>query len=388
MNLSQQAREKLNMNLPLMSIAFELSDKKWKLQFEHRGRVRVVDLRAGDLQLLDEAIDAALKKIGLDRNCQIVTCYEAGRDAFWIHRCLTARGFVSLIIDSSSIEVPRRHRRKKTDRVDVGKLSALLKRWLGGEEGMWSLVHPPSEEDEDERRPHRELERLKKERTAHVNRLKSLLVAQGARLGGEKFEEARPEVTPEFLEDLNRTRDWSGKELGSYLITELTREFQRWKLVAEQIVALEKEQLQRIKKQADKAASQAASLMELKGVGPVCATILAYEFFGWREFENRRQVASLAGLAPTPYASGDSEREQGISKAGNRRVRRIMIEISWLWLRYQPNSEITLWFNERFSGGKRGRRIGIVGVARRLLVDFWRYLDRGVVPEGAVFKKA
>ncbi len=326
---------------------------------------------------LNEQIRLAREKLKLSEICQIRSCYEAGRDGFWIHRALEEQGIANVVVDSASIEVNRRKRRAKTDSVDVKSLLRLLLRYWNGERGVVSVVRVPTLEEEDQRRLNRERERLVKERGSHSARLKSLLVAHGIRL----------EVRSDFLRRLETAKGGMGYELGTDLKAEIRREFERYQLVFQQIKALESEQKLRSEEEETKAMKQVNGLRRLKGVGWQSSWILVMEFFSWREFQNQRELGACAGLTPTPYSSGDSEREQGISKAGNRRIRSLMVELSWLWLRYQPNSALSRWFQERFGGGgKRMRRIGIVAMARKLLIALWRYTRDGVIPEGAIMK--
>jgi len=361
-------------------MALELSNKKWKLGFSNGEKNRHTTIVAGDWIDLHKQMDLAKQKLRLQEDCRIVSCYEAGRDGFWIHRGLEAEGIENHVVDSSSIEVNRRKRRAKTDKVDVKALLRLLQRYWHGDREAMSVVRVPTVEEEDQRRLHRERIRLIKERGGHSARIKSLLVAHGIRL----------EIRTDFLERLEAAKGGStGYELGSDLKAELRREYERYRMVHQQIKALEGEQQLRAEEEETEAMKQINQLLKLKGVGWQSSWILVMEFFSWRDFRNQRQLGACAGLTPTPYASGDSEREQGISKAGNRRVRSLMIELSWLWLRYQPNSTLTQWFQQRFAGGgKRMRRIGIVAMARKLLIALWRYVKEGLVPEGAVFKVA
>ena len=271
----------------------------------------------------------------------------------------------------------RRKRRAKTDKVDVKALLRLLQRYLNRERKAVSVVQVPTLDEEDQRRFNRERERLIKEHSAHIARIKSLLIQHGVRTPiDRKF--------PEWLEAT--PRDGLGNELGPNLKTELVREYERLQLVKRQIKELHQEQKRRIEEEKTKAMEQIITLMRLRGVGPQSSWILVMEFFVWRKFKNRRELAACAGLTPTPYDSGSSQREQGISKAGSRRVRSLMVELAWLWLRYQPNSKLSRWFHSRFGVGKRFRRVGIVALARKLLIALWRYLEKGVVPEGAVLK--
>jgi transposase len=326
---------------------------------------------------LGEAVAKAKARFGMPGGVPIVSCYEAGRDGFWLHRYLLHCGVANVVVDASSIEVNRRARRAKTDRVDVEQLLRLLIRYHHGEKRVWSVVHVPSVEEEDARRLHRELERLKKERTGHRNRIQALLVSQGVRL----------QPRHDLLERLEAARLWDGSALPPDLQAEVRREDARLRLVDEQIRALEAEQVRRLEEAVTPGHQQIAHLMHLRGIGLTSAWVFIMEYFGWRQFHNRKEVAALAGLTPMPYASGDSSRDQGISKAGNRRIRTLMIQIAWGWLRYQPHSALSLWFNTRFAlGGKRMRRIGIVALARRLLIALWRYVQSGAIPEGASLK--
>jgi len=361
-------------------MALELSNKKWKLGFSNGEKNRLTTIAAGDWIDLHKQMDLAKQKLRLPEDCRIVSCYEAGRDGFWIHRGLEAEGIENHVVDSSSIEVNRRKRRAKTDKVDVKALLRLLQRYWHGDRETMSVVRVPTIEEEDQRRLHRERTRLIKERGGHSARIKSLLVAHGIRL----------EIRSDFLQQLESSRGGSTDyELGADLKAEIRREYERYRMVHLQIKALEGEQQLRAGEEETGAMQQVNQLLKLKGVGWQSSWILVMEFFSWRDFRNQRQLGACAGLTPTPYASGDSEREQGISKAGNRQVRSLMIELSWLWLRYQPNSTLTQWFQQRFAGGgKRMRRIGIVAMARKLLIALWRYVKEGVVPEGAVFKAA
>ena len=364
----------------VLYMAMELSDKHWKLVFSDGGEKRRHEtMEAGHRIELVEAMKKAKEKFGLSHDAKVVSCYEAGRDGFWLHRYLVSLGIENQVVDSSSIETNRRKRRVRTDRIDGVKLLTMLMRYWGGERGLWSVMRVPSVEDEEGRRLHRELASLQKERTRHRNRIRGLLVAQGLRL----------EPNSDFLKRLEALTLWDGTPLPTELKDELEREPQRLRLVEEQRRALEGTRKRRLG-QADTARLQrVVQLMGLRAIGPSCAWLLVMEFFAWRGFRNRRELGACAGLTGTPYDSGGSRRDQGISKAGNRRVRTMMIEIAWLWLRYQPNSKLSRWFCERFAGGgARMRRVGIVALARRLLVALWRYLEEGVLPEGAELKAA
>ena len=280
-----------------------------------------------------------------------------------------------LVVDSSSIEVNRKARRLKTDRLDAGKLWAMLVRyWVNGEKKMWIVLHVPSEEQEMGRRWHRGLERLKSERTGHLCRIKSLLVTLGIRVTGVR-------KVP-----LMAVVDWKGRHLPEELREELAMEYERLDLVQTQIEQLEQRQKQQMKRPGNEAQEVAVKLEKLRGLGGDTGWRLGHEFF-WRQVENWRQVGSAAGLTGCAYSSGESFQEQGISKSGNARVRVLMVETAWRWLQFQPTSALSIWFENRFGAGTgRMRRIGIVALARKLLVAFWKYVKYDEVPQGAVLK--
>jgi len=365
-------------NSAVLFVAFELSASSWKLAVGIGGkRVREVKLEAGDLEGLAEELVAAKKRFGLAEDAQVVSCYEAGRDGFWLHRYLTGLGIRNVVVDSSSIEVDRRARRAKTDRLDARRLLGMLARYYGGDEDVWSVVRVPTVGDEDRRRAHREIERLKSEKTGHTNRIRGLLSLHGVRLGA---------ITDSLAALLDSTRLYDGSALPAELRAELVREHERLVLVRRQLREMEQTRLARVKEQAP-CDGKVSSLMKLKGVGINCAWVLGHELFGWRKFQNRRQIAGCVGLTPTPFQSGDSSRDQGISKSGNPRVRTLLIEIAWGWLRWQPATALSKWFMTKFGAGPgRMRRIGIVALARRLLIALWRFVEQGIVPEGAVLK--
>ena len=360
-------------------MAMELSQKEWKLGFSvGPGQApRLRNMPGRNLEVLKDEIRLARERFGLGKGVEVESCYEAGRDGFWLHRFLETQGVRNLVVDSASIEVSRRFRRVKTDRMDVGKLLGMLMRYDLGERKVWSVVHVPSEKAEDERQLHREMLRLKKERTRHINRMKGLLASQGVVL----------EIGPEFMEALDEIRLWDGSGLPGRLRKRLEREYERMRLLKQPIGDLEKEREEVLCSSQEAAVEQIRQLLRLKGIGVNSAWLDVREFFAWRGFRNRREVGALAGLTPTPYQSGESSKECGISKAGNRPVRGMAIEIAWAWLRYQPESALSLWYNRRFAeGSSRVRRIGIVALARKLLIELWKYLETGAVPEGAYLK--
>jgi transposase len=359
-------------------VAMELSNSKWLMAFSNGEKLRRKSIEARDRARFMQEVKLAKEKLGLDSAAPVLCCYEAGRDGFWIYRWLKQVGLECLVIDPASIEVNRRKRRAKTDRLDAEAMVRLLGRYAGGETRIWAVVRVPSEEQEDGLRLHRELERLKKERTGHLNRIKALFILHGIKLSG---------TLTKLSKTLDSVQCWNKKPLAEEMKEEVRRELERLRLVGDQIKLLEQSKAESLKNPRTNAEHQARDLMRLHGVGEVSAWVLSKEFFGWREFKNRREVASLAGLTPTPYNSGGSSVEQGISKAGNRRIRRVMIELAWSWLRFQPDSALTNWFVGRYAkGGKRSRRIGIVAVARKLLVALWKYVEFGEVPAGAIVR--
>lgn len=365
---------------PVLFVALELSAKKWKVgtTVGLGQKPRETSIESVEFESLLEEIDKAKERFGLSSDVRVVCCYEAGRDGFWIHRWLTSQGIENIVVDPASVAVDRRKKRAKTDRLDLGMLLRCLIRWCGGEPKVWSVVQVPSVKDEDDRHLHRELESLKGERTRHSNRIRGLLISHGLKIP----------IRKNFVELLHECRMWDGSPLPPFLLSRLEREYQRLALVTDQILHLVKKRRQMLKTPQDTKLEMIHQMMRLRGVAFNSSWLFVMEFFGWRQFENRRQVGSLAGLTPTPFDSGSMDREQGIDKAGNPRVRKMMIEIAWCWLRFQPQSELSLWFHQKVgNGGKRARRIGIVALARRLLVALWRYVDQGVVPAGAILSK-
>lgn len=348
-------------------VSFELADKKWRIAASDGGtRVSSYAVSAGDGTAVLAVIERARSRFGLPQDAAVLSCYEAGRDGFWLHRFLVANGIDNHVVDAASIEVDRRQRRAKTDRLDNAKLLSKLIHYAAGDRKVWSVLRVPSEAEEDARRPHRERERLLKERGAHVSRMKSLLVLHNVRLkrvGGRAWKDE--------LEAL---------ALPAALRAELEREAERLALVDRQLKQLEA---------AAPSCEKQRCLQRVRGVGPVGSWVLARELFTWRQFNNRRELAGSVGLGGSPYSSGDVQRDQGISKAGNRRVRTLMVELAWSWLRFQPESALAKWYFERFGkAGGRSRRIGIVALARRLLIALWRYVEHGVIPQGAKLKAA
>jgi transposase len=280
-------------------------------------------------------------------------------------------------VDSASIEVNRRAKQAKTDRLDLGKLLTMLMRYEAGEKKVWHVVNVPSSGVEDNRHLHRELADLKEQRTQHTNRIKGYLANQGICL----------EVGNDFPALLEQQRLWNGETLPAGLKARLLCEFQRFQLVQQQIKILEAERREAVQHSTQPEAEQVRRLLRLRGMGINAAWLYEMEFFSWRAFRNGREVGALAGLTPMPHKSGDEDHELGISKVGNRHIRAMAIEIAWVWLRYQPNSELSRWYQRRFgTGSKRLHKIGIVALARKLLIAIWRYLEFGTLPAGAVLK--
>ncbi len=361
--------------------ALELSKNSWLLAIQAPGRDNpsLHPIRGGDTSGLMVKLDAARDRLAKvsGQVPKVIVCYEAGYDGFWLARFLEQRGIECRVMEPASLQVNRKARRVKTDRVDVEQQLHTLIAWCRGERHVCSMVMIPSVEAEDLRRSHRERDRLIRERTAHINRIKGLLFGQGIR--GINVKRHYKTMTPADLV----TGD--GRPLPERLGREIVREIARLALVQEQLVEVERER--------DLAPTPCVAterkrhlLLRLNGIGEVSAPVLAREVY-YREFANRRQVGSYLGMTPSAYDSGESRRSQGISKAGNSLVRGVMIQVAWLWIKHQPETELTKWFHRRTKDqSKRVRRIMIVGLARKLAIALWRYLETGLIPEGAVLK--
>jgi transposase len=372
-------KDQYTANQPHLYMAFELSQTQWLLGFTvgfgQRPRMRSIPAR--DLMALQTEIQLAKSRFGLPQDAHAVSCYEAGRDGFWLHRFLLSIGVANQVVDSASIEVNRRAKQAKTDHLDLGKLLTMLMRYHAGEKRVWSVVNVPSVSVEDHRHLHRELADLKAQRTQHTNRIKGYLANQGICLL----------VRESFPQELKELRLWNGDPLPPGLQARLLFEFERWQLVGKQIKALEVERLEALRYTSQPDVEQVRQLLRLRGIGINCAWLYVMEFFSWRAFHNRREVGALAGLTPLPHQSGEEAHELGISKVGNRHIRAMAIEIAWIWLRYQPDSQLSRWYQRRFGkGSKRLHKIGIVALARKLLIEIWRYLEFGTIPPGAVLK--
>jgi transposase len=363
----------------ILYMAFELGRKKWKLGFStglgQKARQRTVT--AADMPAVLAEIERARQRFRMRDATRVVSCYEAGPDGFWLHRYLRAHAVENVVVDSASIEVNRRQRRAKSDGLDVQALVTLLIRHTMGEQRVWSVVRIPPPEIEDARQVHRELATLTEERTRIRNRVRGLLAVQG--LSVQRWSKLR--------EELETMRVWDGRALGPQLRRRLEREVERLAVVGRQMRTLEQAMAAELRAAAATGTPTAMMqrLVELRSLGPQGARVLVLELFGWRGFRNRREVGVAMGLTPTPYQSGESCHEQGISKAGNKWVRRVAIQIAWSWVRWQPDSELTRWFTRRFAaGGRRQRRVGIVALARKLMIALWRYVNSGVLPAGAI----
>ena len=360
-------------------LGFELSRKKWKLGFNDgkNPNWREVTIDAQDLGRLEREVEKAKQKYGLAATVEVKSCYEAGREGFWLHRWLLEKGIDNVVVDAASIEVNRRSRRAKTDRLDVGKLLDQLIGYWGGNRRKLTVVNVPSAEAEDARQLHRDMENLKHEQTQHRTRIESLLFTQGVDMS----------ISRKFLERLDQIQIWNLDSIPPELKARLVREYQRLQLVEVQLAELKKQQREQLRTVATPSMEKVKLLQTLCGIAMNSSWLFVMEFFGWRHFGNRRQVGAAMGATPVPYQSGDSHREQGISRSGNRRVRSMGVEIAWCWLRFQPDSDLSRWYQRRFGhGSKRLRRIGIVALARRLMIDLWRYLETGTVPKGAKLK--
>lgn len=381
-------------------VTLELSQARWLVAVhapEEGDKISRHEIGGGDSAALIALVDKVHARVAerLGREVRIVSCYEAGYDGFWLHRVLRAHGIENQVMDPASLPVNRKPRRAKTDRIDVASLLRTLMAWHRGEPRVCSMVRVPSPEQEDQRRRARERGRLVSERAGHLNRIRGLLMAQGIRT----FKPLRRD----WESRLTGLRTGDGRPLPPHLKAELARICQRLWQVQTMIVTLDREA--RAERQAAQEAVQdaaeaqttacageaaaprgrtAALLTRLKGVGPVSADTLSAEVF-FRNFQNRKELAGYVGLTSSPFQSGASAVDQGLSRAGNRRARTVMVELAWLWLRFQPDSTLSRWFHARV-GDARGRlrRIMIVALARKLLVALWRYVTTGLVPEGAV----
>jgi transposase len=361
-------------------MALELGARQWQVAMTTGDgqRLQRRTLAAAEWRQLPAEIAVAKGRLGVAADAPVWSCYEAGPDGFWVHRYLTTLGVQNLVVDSSSIEVPRRARRAKTDRLDAQKLMRLLLRWLSGDRDALRAVRVPPVPDEHRRQWARELLALRRDRTRVTNRIGSLLATQGVRL----------KVRKDFPTRLAHLCDWQGQPLAGALQARLAREWEKVALLTAQIDAVRHARRAVLPQGSEAAIARVRQLLALRGVGENGAWLLGLELFApWRQLRNRRQVGGLTGLVGTPYRSGATDHDQGISHAGNAAVRAIAIELAWCWLQYQPRSALTRWYRARFArGGRAAQKIGIVALARRLVIALWRYVEFGVLPEGALLK--
>lgn len=360
-------------------VSFELSNRQWKLTCttglgDARYR-RTVAAWAFDQVL--QAIAAAKRRFQLGADAPVHSCYEAGRDGFALHRFLVAHGVANGVIDPASLRVDRRKRRVKTDRVDGDGLLVALLHWVAGDRDALRMVRVPSRVDEAARAISREMAALRSECTRYTNQIQSLLQTHGIQLA----------LRRDFLTQLTRARDWAGEPLAPCVQARLERMWRRRALGLEQLHTLERTTQAAIAADTLPGAAQVRQLQTLRGLALRGSLPLVHELFGWRAFRNRREVGGYLGLGGTPFQSGDHAHDQGIGKNGNRHARRVLIPLAWGWVRFQPKSALTQWFEARFArGGPAQRRRGIVALARRLAIALWRYVTDGTLPAGAVLK--
>lgn len=376
----------VRIDLAAIFVSLELSQSRWlvtSLSPGNGSRMSQCTLVAGDvaslLKRLNDLRRQARDRVG--REFPVITIQEAGLDGFWLHRVLLSEGIESHVVDPASVAVSRRRRRAKTDKIDGEALVRTLLAYKRGEPRVCAMVIVPSPDDEDARRLVRERRSLIRERIGHVNRIKGLLYCQGIK-GYEPVRRDRREK----LESLT-TGD--GRPLPRHLKAQISRELDRLELVLKQIAAVEEARSDMLTTAGPAHSSQSpgpAMLLALKGIGDEAAAVLWTEGLS-RHFDNRRQVAAYAGLAPTPWQSGQINREQGVSKAGNPRLRTALIQIAWLWIRHQPGSALTRWFKDRvLQNGGRLKKPTIVALARKLIVALWKFVSAGVVIEGAIMQ--
>lgn len=374
------AQTTIRTDLGAIFVSLELSRTSWLLTSLSPGdgeRMSKHALRSGDVAGLRARFSQLKEKVQIrtGQAFPVIVIQEAGLDGFWIHRLLQGEGIESHVVDPASIATSRRRRRAKTDKIDGQALVRALLAYKRGEPRVCAMVRAPTPQEEDRRRICRERKTLTAERVKHVNRIKGLLFAQGI-----TDYEPLPRNRRERLEEL-RTGD--GRPLPPHLKAQIGRELDRLELALQQIKSVETERDAVLSPSDEGTPAPGAMLKRLKGIGPEFAGVLWSEGL-FRSFSNRRQVAAYAGLAPTPWQSGSVTHEQGVSKAGNPRLRTTMIQLAWLWVRHQPHSILTQWFHQRAQlNGGRIRKVLIVALARKLLIAFWKYVTAGIVPEGA-----
>ena len=369
---------RVSVSEPTVYVSFELGARQWKLGLTAGFGIEpwVQTVGARDWPAVHRVLQRARARFGVPPTARVVSCYEAGRDGFWIHRALLAQGVMNRVVDSASIEVNRRSRRTKTDRIDARKLVQMLVRACLGEAGVWREVHVPPMDAEAARHVSRERSELVAEQTRVTNQVQSVLTTYGA--GLPKHRKGAWWKT---------VRDWSGAALPAEVQARVARLEKRRAFVASQLTEVEATQHQR--REAASPDGALRQLVRLKGIATTSALVLLDEGLVWRAFRNRHQVGGFVGFRPVPYTSGEQVRDQGIDRAGNRRLRAVSIQLAWNWVRWQPGSVLTCWYTRCFARrGARSRRVGIVALARKLLIALWRYTTAGIVPEGAVMKTA
>lgn len=377
--MSSVATREKSPQAQVLYVSLELGERKWKIACTPAAgqapRLRQLDAR--DLAQLWVEIEKAKARFDVADDAPVYTCYEAGRDGFWLHRALSVRGIHNTVVESASIEVDRRARRMKTDSLDAAKLVTMLIRHHGDEKRVWRTVRVPTQAEEDQRQLHRELAVLKRDRTALVCRVKGLLALHGVS-GGPRA------MVPEQIGAL---RIWNGEPLPKGLAERLKRECTRVDVIDKHIRVLERKRKHVLKHEGSHAFALIRKLMKLRGIGVESSWIYVMELFAWRELKTVGQVGALSGLTPAAYQSGDMKHELGITKAGNQHVRGIAVEIAWGWLQFQPQSELSRWYQRKFAtAGSAARRKGIVALARKLLVALWKYAEHDELPAGAVLK--
>jgi transposase len=372
-------RPEMSVDDPILYVALELSKKEWKLAmtsgFGVQPMLRTVP--AGELEAVRRAVEAGRQRFGVPATARVVSCYEAGRDGFWIHRALATVGITNRVVDSSSIEVNRRARRTKTDRLDALKLVTMLVRVGQGERRVWSEVRVPDVAVEAARHRSRERTALRQEQTRVRNQIGSWLATCGCHVSARRRRQAGWWTA---------VSDWAQMALPAPVQARIARAEARLALLAAQVTALEA--AQEAETRASEPTSPRHRLTQLRGVGTTSAATLLEEGLAWRDLRNRRQVGGVLGFAPAHYSSGEIARDQGIRRAGNKRLQSVMVQLAWGWLQWQPASALSQWYRERFDRGKRARKVGIVALARKLCIALWRYATQGIVPTGAVLKTA
>jgi transposase len=368
-----------NASRPVVYLAIELSASSWVVACRQpmNEKIKMHRMEAGDCEALLALITDQRRKavVALGVDVIVASCFEAGRDGFWLHRLLLAHGVINHVVEPTSILVTRGARRAKTDRLDAQGLLRVLAATFTGDHDACRVVNVPSVTDEDAKRPHREREYLVQERVRIENRIAALLATQGV--------SKRPSLRS-WEADLNALQTGDGRSIPPLLKAELNRLRRRLVITLDMIREIETERQQALEVQNDVASQTIGALCKIRGIGDNFAAVLTREIL-YRSFQNRRQLASYLGLAPTPFQSGGMDRDRHINRAGNSRARKTLIQLAWLWLRYQPESGLAQWFRQRVGALQgRTRRIAIVAMARKLLIAIWRFVTLGIVPEGAI----